>query len=455
MASSENQENVKGYSKSAWSWGKGYFEKIVNVVICVAKDAKKLGEEDPRRIVHSFKVGLAITLVSLFYYFDFLYEGFGVAAMWAVMTVVVVFEFSVGATLGKGVNRGIATLLGGALGVAAHRLASLAGENAESIMLGLSVFCISALATFLRFFPKLKARYDYGLLIFILTFSLISVSGYRDDEVIEMAHKRLSTVMIGGAATALICIFICPIWAGEDLHNLTATNIEKLAIFLEGFGQEYFETRDDKHKVNKASLDGYISVLNVKGTEEMLVNSAKWEPRHGRFRYRHPWGQYLKVGRSIRECAYRIDALNCYLNSEMQTPLEIRTKVKEPCTKMSSECSCALRELAKGLKTMTRAMSADPHIKKAKTAAKNLKFSLQTSLWPDTDLLDIIPAATVASLIVEIVSCTVKIADSVHELACLSKFKNPDAAIANEKGQGKVAVASDIQESHSVNVIVE
>ncbi|KAL0437068.1 UNVERIFIED_CONTAM: Aluminum-activated malate transporter 2 [Sesamum radiatum] len=454
MASSQNQENVKGW-KSAWSWGKGYYKKIVSIVIFVAKDAKKLGQEDPRRIVHSFKVGLAITLVSLFYYFDFLYEGFGVAAMWAVMTVVVVFEFSVGATLGKGVNRGIATLLGGALGVAAHRIASFTGENAECIILGLSVFWISALATFLRFFPKLKARYDYGVLIFILTFSLISVSGYRDDEVIEMAHKRLSTVMIGGSATALICILICPIWAGEDLHNLTANNIEKLAIFLEGFGREYFETRDDKNKENKASLDGYISVLNVKSIEEVLVNSAKWEPRHGRFKYRHPWGQYLKLGRSIRECAYRIDALNGYLNSEMQTPLEIRTKVQESCTKMSSECSCALRELAKGLKTMTRAMSADTHIRNAKTAAKNLKSSLQTSLWPDTDLLDIIPVATVASLMVEIVSCTIKIADSVHELACLSKFKNPDAVIANETGQGKVAVASDIQESHSVNLVVE
>ncbi|KAK4441329.1 Aluminum-activated malate transporter 2 [Sesamum alatum] len=447
---SENQENVKGL-KSAWSWAKGYFEKIVNVVICAAKDAKKLGEEDPRRVIHSFKVGLAITLVSLFYYFDFLYEGFGVAAMWAVITVVVVFEFSVGATFGKGMNRGIATLLGGALGVAAHRLASFTGENAESIILGLSVFWISALATFLRFFPKLKARYDYGLLIFILTFSLISVSGYRDDEVLEMAHKRLSTVLIGGSAAVLICIFICPIWAGEDLHNLTATNIEKLAVFLEGFGREYFET----NKGNKASLDGYKSVLKVKGNEEVLVNSAKWEPGHGRFRYRHPWGQYLKVGRSIRECAYKIDALNGYLNSEMQTPMEIRSKVQESCTKMSSECSCALRELAKGLKTMTRAMSAEPHIRNAKTAAKNLKSSLQTSLWPDTDLLDIIPAAAVASLIVDIVSCTIKIADSVHELACLSKFKNPAAVIANQTGQGRVAVASDIKGSLNLNVVVE
>lgn len=47
-----------------------------------------------------------------------------------------------GATLGKGANRGIATLLGGALGVGAHRLASFSGDKVEPIFLGLSVFFI-------------------------------------------------------------------------------------------------------------------------------------------------------------------------------------------------------------------------------------------------------------------------------------------------------------------------
>lgn len=57
---------------------------------------RKLGQDDPRRITHSLKVGLAITLVSLFYYFEPLYSGFGDSTVWAILTVVVVFEFSVG-----------------------------------------------------------------------------------------------------------------------------------------------------------------------------------------------------------------------------------------------------------------------------------------------------------------------------------------------------------------------
>ncbi|KAK4440565.1 Aluminum-activated malate transporter 2 [Sesamum alatum] len=451
---SESQENVKGL-KRVCGWVKGCLENIVNVVSGVFKDAKKLGGEDPRRVVHSFKVGLAITLVSLFYYFDFFYEGFGVNAMWAVMTVVVVFEFSVGATLGKGVNRGIATLLGGALGVGVHRLASFTGEKIECIMLAMSVFLIATVATFIRFFPKLKARYDYGLLIFILTFSLISVSGYRDDEVLDMAHRRLSTILIGGSATVVISIFVCPIWAGEDLHKITAANLEKLATFLEGFGREYFRVENDKNQENKVSLDEYRSVLNSKGSEDSLVNFAKWEPRHGKFRYRQPWDQYLKIGSLTRECAYKIDALNGYLKSDVQTPIEIRSKIQESCTKMSSECSVALRELAVGIKTMTCSLSADPHLMNAKTAAKKLKSSLKTNLWPDTDLLEIVPAVTVASLLIEIVSCTVKITDSVHELASLSKFKIPDPQMIKQISLEKMPRTPSIEASHNFNIIVE
>ena len=92
----------------------------------------------------------------------------------------------------------------------------------------------------MRFFPKLKARYDYGLMIFILTFALVAVSGYRDDEVIKMAQQRLWTVMIGSIIAMLICVFISPVWTGTELHNLIASNIEKLAIFFEGTFQHHY-----------------------------------------------------------------------------------------------------------------------------------------------------------------------------------------------------------------------
>lgn len=105
--------------------------------------------------------------------------------------------------------------------------------------LGLNV---ASTVTFMRFFPTLKARCDYGLSIFILTFSLISVSGYRDNEVLHMAHQRLSTIIIGSCTAIIVCISICPVWVGEELHNLVCDNIEKLGKFLEGtkHNKQYF-----------------------------------------------------------------------------------------------------------------------------------------------------------------------------------------------------------------------
>lgn len=98
-----------------------------------------------------------------------------------------------------------------------------------------SVFLVAAAAsTFSRFFPRIKARYDYGVLIFILTFSMVAISGYRVEELLEMAHERLLTIIIGGGTCMIISVFLCPVWAGEDLHKLIASNIEKLANCLEG-----------------------------------------------------------------------------------------------------------------------------------------------------------------------------------------------------------------------------
>lgn len=71
-------EKVKRYSGLAW------------------RTAVKVGKEDPRRVIHSLKVGLALILVSLLYLIKPLFKGIGQNAMSAVLTVVVVMEFTVG-----------------------------------------------------------------------------------------------------------------------------------------------------------------------------------------------------------------------------------------------------------------------------------------------------------------------------------------------------------------------
>lgn len=64
--------------------------------ISLWQSALKVGREDPRRVVHALKVGIALTLVSFLYLLEPLFKGIGENAMWAVITVVVVLEFTAG-----------------------------------------------------------------------------------------------------------------------------------------------------------------------------------------------------------------------------------------------------------------------------------------------------------------------------------------------------------------------
>lgn len=80
----------------------------------------------------------------------------------------------------------------------------------------------------------MKARYDYGLVVFNLTFCLVSVSGYRETEVVKMAFQRVLTVILGSLTAMVICLCIFPAWSGHELHDSIASNMEKLGDFLEG-----------------------------------------------------------------------------------------------------------------------------------------------------------------------------------------------------------------------------
>ncbi|XP_057829998.2 aluminum-activated malate transporter 14 [Cryptomeria japonica] len=325
----------------------------------------KLGKEDPRRLIHSMKFGAALSLVSLLYLIDPLFNGVGDNAIWAVLTVVVVLEFTAGTTLSKGLNRGLGTLMAGFLATCVSYLSRHAGEVGHAIVIGFSVFILGAGASFARFFPTVKRRYDYGVVIFILTFNLIAVSGYRVDNILRLARVRLSTIAIGCGLCLVISVLVYPIWAGEDLHNFTAQKYEDLARSLEGCVQEYFdgpgdevdEDESDKTSAEDVIYEGYKSVLDSKAKDESLATFASWEPRHGPFRHRYPWKQYVKIGANLRHLAYSIVALHGCLRSEIQTPDSVRSVLRKPCLKVSEEAAKLLRELSCSIRHMRRSNS--------------------------------------------------------------------------------------------------
>lgn len=88
--------------------------------------------------------------------------------------------------------------------------------------------------TYMRFVPYIKKNYDYGMLVFLLTFNLITVSSYRVDTVIKIAHQRFYTIAMGIGVCLFMSLLVFPIWSGDDLHKSTVTKLEGLSRSIEG-----------------------------------------------------------------------------------------------------------------------------------------------------------------------------------------------------------------------------
>ncbi|MCD9561510.1 Aluminum-activated malate transporter 12 [Datura stramonium] len=331
-------------------------EKVKKFPKLTCRTIWRVGKEDPRRVIHSIKVGFSLTLVSLLYLMEPLFKGFGSNAIWAVMTVVVVLEFTAGATLCKGLNRGLGTLLAGSLAFLIEYVATKTGHIFRAIFIGAALFFIGATATYMRFFPYIKRNYDYGVVIFLLTFNLITVSSYRVDNVLKIAHERFYTIAIGCGICLLMSLLIFPNWSGEDLHNFTAAKFEGLAKSIEACVNEYFSDEEQqKAKENSSDLEdpiynGYKTVLDSKSFDETLALYASWEPRHSRHCYRFPWQQYVKLGNVLRHFGYTIVALHGCLQTEIQTPRSVRAMFKDPCIRLAGEVTKALKELGDSIR---------------------------------------------------------------------------------------------------------
>ncbi|CAL0310341.1 unnamed protein product [Lupinus luteus] len=329
---------------------------------------------ETRNIIHSIKVGISLVLVSLMYLLNPLFDQVGENAMWAIMTVIVIFEFSAGATLGKGFNRGMGTIVGGGLGCLAAIFAQNIGGFGNSVIIG-------TVGTYMRLIPRVKQRYEYGVVTLMLTFNLVVI---------------------------------------DELHHSTVSTFHDLANTIQGCLEE-----NESQLIAGFTLCN--SVLNSKSKDELLANSARWEPWHGKFGFCYPWENYLKIGNVLRELATFILAVGHSLQSSKQEMASLRQSHSEQferCEAIGSRVAWALRELGDSMKQMKKCEDSKGSsiLTKLKACRAELSLVISTSKVAILENGQVLAISSLVFLLIKVVEKVEELVKEVEELGQIAAF---------------------------------
>lgn len=349
------------------------------------RDAWEFAREDTDRVKFAFKVGLAVLLTALLILFRAPYEVFGTNIIWSIITVAIMFEYTVGATFNRGFNRALGSIVAGIFAIVAIQIGLSSGHIAEPYVIGVSIFLVGGLTSFMKLLPAL-VPYEYGFRVALFTYCLIVVSGYRMGNPIRTSMDRLYSIAIGGLIAVLVNVLVFPIWAGEQLHKELVACFSSVADSLEECVRKYLgDDGSGDAEFSKKVLDDFPdepafkkcrATLNTSAKLESLAISANWEPPHGRFRhFFYPWSEYVKVGAVLRHCAYEVMALHGCLHSEIQAPYNLRCTFQPEILDATNQAAELIRSLAKDISNMSRSLHTNL-LKRVHSSTERLQRSI-------------------------------------------------------------------------------
>ncbi|XP_068655710.1 aluminum-activated malate transporter 9-like [Aristolochia californica] len=409
-------------------------------------------KEDTNRVTFSLKVGLAVLLVSLLILVRAPYEIFGTNIIWSILTVAIMFEYTVGATFNRGFNRALGSLLAGIFAITVIQVAISSGRAAEPFIIGLSIFLIGALTSLMKLWPSL-VPYEYGFRVILFTYCLITVSGYRIGNPLRTAMDRLYSIAIGAFVAVLVNVLIFPIWAGEQLHAELVKSFDAVADSLEECVKKYLEDDGSRQTEFSTTVTDDFSdepafrrcrtTLNLSSKLESLAQSAKWEPPHGRFRhFFYPWSEYVKVGAVLRHCAYEVMALHGVLHSEIQAPYNLRVTFRSEILDATSQAAELIRSLGKDINNMKHRLETSL-LKRVHSSTVHLQRSIDMHSYLLTSSHDHHPMDKPNKPLPPLSKLSHTLSSTLYELSELSDLDNA----VPEPPENKVGLAESYHET--------
>uniref|UniRef100_A0A0D9V5E1 Uncharacterized protein n=1 Tax=Leersia perrieri TaxID=77586 RepID=A0A0D9V5E1_9ORYZ len=329
-----------------------------------AAEAWAFASEDTGRLAFAFKAGLAMLLASLLVLVGEPFRLFGTNIIWSILTVGIMFEYTVGASFNRGFNRAVGSMVAGVVAISVIWISIRCGGVAEPYVIGLSIFLVGTVTSFVKQLPTL-APYEYGFRVILFTYCLIIVSAYRVGEPLPAALDRLYAIAIGAVLALLVNMLVFPAWAGEQLHRELVASFSTVADSLHECVKCYLKgdeaAVDGGGELRDGDGDGVPAIekcratLNASARIDSLASSARWEPPHGRFRsFSFPWSHYARVGAVLRHCAYEVVAMHGCLHSEIQAPDGVREAFRAEIEDAALQAAELVRVLGGDVDAMTR-----------------------------------------------------------------------------------------------------
>ncbi|KAJ6945985.1 hypothetical protein NC651_000915 [Populus alba x Populus x berolinensis] len=283
----------------------------------------EFAKEDSNRVKFALKVGLAVLLVSLLILFRAPYDIFGTNIIWSILTVAIMFEYTVGATFNRGFNRALGSLLAGVLAIAVAQLAIQSGRGHTLYLL-----------------------FDHSIWL-----SDGESNNNCNGPTVLYCHRRVCS-----STSECLCFSYM---GGEQLHKELVNSFNSVADSLEECVKKYLEDEGLDHPEFSKT-----------------ANSAKWEPPHGKFgHFFYPWSEYVKVGAVLRYCAYEVMALHGVLHSEIQAPHNLRFTFYSEIQEAATHAAELVRSLGKDISNMKRSPKTSL-LKKVHSATERLQRAI-------------------------------------------------------------------------------